>query len=85
MAVYSVETKLSPEEVIEKANAFFGEGGLGLDSHERSFCCVYFEGGGGYVLVTTEAPSDSQKKKLVVEFETREWDYDVKEFMGQIA
>ena len=83
MAVYSVKTKLSPDEVIRRANNFFGEDGLGLEAFERSFCCAYFEGGGGYVLVSVESEGD--KNKTDVELETREWDYDVQEFMRKIT
>jgi hypothetical protein len=83
MAVYSVQTKLSPDEVIHRANEFFGENGLGLEAFERSFCCAYFEGGGGYVMVTVESEGDSHKTE--VELETREWDYDVQEFMRKIS
>jgi len=81
MARYSVETKLSAEEIMEKAAGFFGEGGLGLDSVERNPCCVSFEGGGGHVTVTvTEG-----EKKSMLELETREWDYQVKQFMREIG
>jgi hypothetical protein len=81
MALYGVETKLSPEEVIEKAKALFGEAGLGLEMAEKNPCCVTFTGGGGYVTVTASA----KEKKTVVDLETREWDYDVKRFMRALA
>jgi hypothetical protein len=81
MARYGVETKLSPEEAIRKAVAYFGEGGLGLDATEEETCCAFFEGGGGHVRVTAA----SGEKTTVVELETREWDYDVKQFMRQIG
>jgi hypothetical protein len=81
MALYSVETKLSPEDAIERARAYFGEGGLGLELTERNPCCVYFEGGGGHVLVT----GIMGEKKTTVELETREWDYHVKRFMREIG
>jgi len=81
MALYSVETKLSPEEAIERARAYFGEGGLGLELTERNPCCVYFEGGGGHVLVT----AIMGEKKKTVELETREWDYHVKRFMREVG
>jgi hypothetical protein len=42
---------------------------------------VYFEGGGGHVLVTA-TEGDTKTK---VELETREWDYQVEQFMNQIA
>jgi hypothetical protein len=81
MALYSVETKLSPEEAIERARAYFGEGGLGLELTEQNPCCVYFEGGGGHVSVTAVMG----EKKTTVELETREWDYHVKRFMREIG
>ena len=81
MARYSVETKLSPEEAVQKAVAYFGKDGLGLDTTDHSPCCARFEGGGGHVLAT----ASTGEKKTTVELETREWDYDVKRFMRQIG
>jgi hypothetical protein len=81
MARYSVETKLNPEEAIQKAVAYFGEGGLGLDTTEESSCCAYLKGGGGHVRVMAA----TGEKKTVVELETREWDYHVKQFMRRIG
>ncbi len=81
MGRYSVETKLSPEEATEKASAYFGEGGLGLEATDRGPCCVHFAGGGGHVLATAYL----EEKKTVVELETREWDHYVKQFMREIG
>ncbi len=81
MPRYSVKTKLSPEESIEKASAFFGEGGLGLEGSEQGPCCMAFEGGGGHVMVTASA----EDNETTVELETREWDYHVKRFMRKIG
>jgi hypothetical protein len=81
MALYGVETKLSPEEVIEKARVLFGEAGLGLEMAEQGPCCVTFSGGGGHVTVTASVGD----KKTQVELETREWDHDVKRFMRALA
>ncbi|NIO72563.1 MAG: hypothetical protein GTN71_26970 [Anaerolineae bacterium] len=83
MARYSVKTKLSPEDAIKKAKAYFGEGGLGLEMSEQNPCCVYFEGGGGHVTVTVGAVEG--KKETTATLETREWDYQVKRFMREIA
>ena len=80
MARYSIKTKLGAEEAIKRAMAYFGEGGLGLDAVEQNPCCVSFTGGGGHVTVTAV----KGEKKTTVELETREWDYQVKEFMGKI-
>ena len=81
MARYSVETRLSPEQVIQKATAYFGPGGLGLTVTEQNPCCFSFTGGGGYVSVTASAG----EKKTTVELETREWDYQVQQFMREIG
>ena len=63
------------------AEAYFGEGGLGLGAAEQSPCCVYFEGGGGYVSVTASVGEN----KTTVDLETREWDYHVRQFMRAVA
>lgn len=81
MARYGVETKLSPEEVVKKAVAYFGEDGLGLKTEEQGPCCAYFEGGGGFVRVTVSEGG----KRATVNLETREWDYHVKRFMQEIG
>jgi hypothetical protein len=80
MAVYSVETKQSPEKAIKAAVAYFGEAGLGLETEEQDPCCAYFEGGGGFVRVTV----CEEEKRTTVNLETREWDYHVRKFMQKI-
>jgi hypothetical protein len=79
MARYGVKTNKSPEEIIQQAIDFFGKDGVGLEVTDRSSCCASFQGGGGHVSVTV-----SQGEKTEVELVTREWDYDVKQFMRQI-
>ena len=79
MARYSVQTKKSPEAVIQMAVGYFGEEGLGLSVGTEDACCVTFEGGGGHVSVAV-----SQEGKTTVELETHEWDYQVKTFMRQL-
>ena len=81
MARYSLETKLKDVEVIQKAKAYFGESGLGLQVEEEADCCVRYEGGGGFVYVSTE---EREKGKTGVTLETREWDYHIKQFMQKI-
>ena len=81
MASYRVETKRTPEQVIEMAEAYFGPDGLALDAVEQNPCCVYFEGGGGFVSVTAGTGAN----KTTVDLETREWDYHVKQFMRAVA
>jgi hypothetical protein len=80
MARYRKESKLSPAKVMEKALEFFGPGGLGLDVKEQGEDCVTFEGGGGHVFVL----ACEKEKGSEVDLETREWDYQVKQFMGKI-
>ena len=75
-------TKLTAEEAIKKAVKFFGPEGHGLKVNEVSSCCVQFEGGGGGVAVT--ASPSTKGKGSTVEFESREWDYQVKEFIRKI-
>jgi len=79
MGRYMAETKLSPEKVIEKALAYFGEHGLGLEITGRCDHCVSFTGGGGHVDIIT-----CSDKKTEVELETREWDYQVRDFMRNL-
>lgn len=74
------KTKLSPEQAIKRAVEFFGPRGHGLAVKEQSDTCVYFEGGGGGVNVTACA----EAKGSSVELESREWDFQVKEFIGKI-
>jgi hypothetical protein len=81
MARYGVETKLSPEQAIEKAVAYFGEEGLGLEVTEQGPCCATFVGGGGHVRIT----ATTGEPKTSIELVTREWDYDVKQFMRKVA
>jgi hypothetical protein len=81
------ESKLSPDEVIEKARAFFGPGGIGLEVTEFSNCCARFEGGGGQVYVQaaarqTAAGRDPSRSR--VEIQGREWERQIKDFLGQI-
>lgn len=81
---YEVTTGLTPHEALARAITHFGPGGVGLDMTSQSDTCLIFEGGGGHVAVAVqpETPSSSQ---TVLELETREWDYPVRQFMQQVA
>jgi hypothetical protein len=74
------KSKLSPEEAVKRAVKFFGPEGYGLKVKEEAPCCVEFEGGGGGVAVSASA----QGKGSRVDIESREWDYQVKEFIQKI-
>lgn len=73
-------TKLSPEETLKKAVEFFGPKGLGLEIKDQNTGCATFEGSGGGVFISTCAAD----KGTSVELESREWDYQVKEFIRTI-
>jgi len=81
MGNYTVRTRLRPDEAVERALAFFGEGGLGLTVERQEPCCLYLVGGGGHVQVTVK----EGEKHTEVDLLTREWDYQVKQFMHEIA
>jgi hypothetical protein len=75
------ESKLSPAQVIEKAVEFFGKQ-WGMEVQEASDCCARFEGGGGHVFVDAGGLSDGSGAQ--VDVEGREWEPQIKEFMGEI-
>ena len=79
MARFGKKTSLKPSEVIEKAVGFFGNGGIGLKIVERADEIICFEGGGGHVTITL-----CLNEKTDVDLETREWDYQVIQFMREI-
>ena len=74
------QTRLKPEEIIARAVEFFGEKGEQLDETDRNRCCIYFEGGGGYVALSIVEES----KKRTLDVETREFEYQVKRFLNTI-
>jgi len=71
------QTRLKPEEIIARAVKFFGENGEQLDEKDRSRCCIYFEGGGGYVAVSIV----EERSARTIDVETREFEYQVKRFL----
>jgi hypothetical protein len=77
----AAKTKLKPEEVLRRAVNFFGPGGKGLEVTSESPGYVCFEGGGGGV----EVIISPEGKGASVELVSREWDYQVKEFLGNIG
>lgn len=80
MLKIATKTKLSPEEAIKRAVGFFGPGGYELEVKNQSPGCAYFEGSGGGVNVT----ACTEEKRTSVVLESREWDYQVKEFIRKI-
>jgi hypothetical protein len=76
---YEVTTKLTPQEALERAIAYFGGGGQGLEVTHQDDLSLVFEGGGGYVAVTAQPGTTA-----TLEFETREWDRAVRQFMADV-
>jgi len=76
----AAKSKLSPEEVIERAVTYFGPKGYGLTIKEQSPAYVRFEGAGG----TVEVTSLSEKKGSSLEVLSVEWDIQAKEFLTKI-
>jgi hypothetical protein len=81
MGRYGKESTIEPNEVLRRAEGFFGPGGLGLKLVERTECCLGFEGGGGHVTVSA---ARCKPESTAVELETREWDYHAKRFIGEL-
>jgi len=74
-------TRLSPEETIKRAVAFFGPGGsYGLKVTEQTPTSACFEGGGGSV----EVIACAEEKNTAVDLTSREWDVQVREFVSKI-
>lgn len=73
-------TNISPEEAIKRAVKYFGPQGYGLEVKNEASCCVEFVGGGGGIAVSATA----DKKGSKVSFESREWDYQVQEFIRKL-
>jgi hypothetical protein len=76
---YEVTTKLTPQEALARAIAYFGRGGEGLEVTSKGDLSLVFQGGGGYVAVTAQ-PGD----KTTLDLETREWDRAVLQFMAEV-
>lgn len=76
------QSKLAPEQVIDKAVDFFGPGGWGLTVIERAPCCVRLEATGGFVFV--QASGGEKGKGAEVSIESREWENAAKQFLGKI-
>ena len=74
------QSRLNTDEIITKASRYFGKGGEGLDETERGFCCISFSGGGGHVTVTVV----EEASKREVEVETREYEYQARQFLGLV-
>ena len=74
-------TKQTPQEILAKATAFFGPGGIGLNIIPRGPHTLEFTGSGNdFVLVQAEPLENGTD----IDVQTREWDYDVKCFLSEL-
>jgi hypothetical protein len=72
----SKQTRLKAEDIIVKAEQFFGKKGEQLEEKDRNPCCISFEGSGGYVSISIV----EEDRMRTVDAETREFEYQVKRF-----
>ncbi|MFN8532311.1 MAG: hypothetical protein U0556_02030 [Dehalococcoidia bacterium] len=77
---YETTTRAIPPSVLQLAREFFG-GRFGLTETASGERSVSFEGGGGGVAIEARGASAG----TVVEIVTREWDIQVREFIGLLA
>jgi len=73
------KTKRSPTEVVAKAVKFFGPAGVGLEIKERTENSAQFEAMGGFVTLQVVEAEGGRSDVSVF---GREFDYQIKEFMG---
>ena len=81
MLKIGTETRLKPEEVIERAIKYFGpDGQYGLRVSQQTDTNICFEGSGGGVEVTACAGEEGTSVDVI----SREWDSQVRDFMTRI-
>ena len=73
-------TRLKPEDIIERASKYFGIGGQELTETQRNLCCISFEGIGGYVAVSVTEENNYR----TVDVESREFEYQARQFLDKI-
>ena len=78
------KTSKTVKEVLAAATDYFGPGGVGLDIIPAGPQTVQFRGGGGYVQVKAETVEEDGETKTDIDIQSKEWDYDVKRFLGQL-
>ncbi len=78
---YQVSTTLMPPAVLEQAIAHFGPQGAGLQVTAHNKLGIVFQGGGGHVALTIQPGTEES----VLELETREWDFPVRQFMTHVS
>ncbi|HEX7539609.1 MAG TPA: hypothetical protein VF358_04830 [Syntrophales bacterium] len=80
MLSMEVRTSLSTEELADRLNEFFEQGGLGLELKEVAPGRLTFTGGGGTVTVTFRAEGGKTLLKIV----TSGWVVPAKKFIDNL-
>lgn len=76
---YEAESEHAPQEVLQRARDYFGQG-LGLALSAEQPHSLEFSGGGGQVTVAVHADG-----RPMVHITTREWDYHAEQFIREVT
>jgi hypothetical protein len=76
----SKTSRISADQIIDRAARFFGKDGEGLEEMERGACCIYLTGAGGHVMVQVSEQDDQR----TVDVESQEFDYQAKKFLNSL-
>jgi hypothetical protein len=80
MKVMTKRTKLTSEKILEQVKSYFNRK-YGLELVEETpNCCVVFENNLGFVNAQVVDNGDYREVTLT----TREWEYQIQEFLGQL-
>lgn len=80
MKVMTKRTRLTSDKIIEQAKSYFS-GKYGLEVvEETQNCCVGFANNLGFVNAQVVDNGDYREVTLT----TREWEYQIQEFLGQL-
>ena len=80
---YSAESKLSQDKLIDLAAKYFTSESAGLKVSSKDSSSLCMEALEGFVTVST-CKSDVKGRKTYLEIETREYDYQVTEFLKSV-
>jgi len=72
--------KISCEDVMKSADNYFMKNGLNREESDPEQFCASYSGGGGYVRIQC-CPEDKHTR---INVEGREWEYQIKQFMGNL-
>ena len=76
----TAKTKMEPTKVISSAMSYFGPGGIGLKEVSLDEGNAVFEGGGGGIELSVSPDGEG----AAVEAVSKEWDYQIKDYMRQL-